>query len=237
MKTEKTHIHKNHRQRLKRRFIRSGADSFETHHLLEMLLFYAIPQRDTNPLAHELMEIYGSLDAVLHADYESLTEVCGVKENTAVLIKLVQALICRCDQEVLSRAEVHSDFESVGHFLVKQYRTARKEMVYLLLFDNSGRLLDVSLIHEGSVNSAMVDNQKIAKLALLKNASNMILSHNHPDGLAIPSSDDSCSTRKLSALFSALGIPLLDHYIVAGNRYYGIISGKSGTVSDTALFP
>lgn len=221
-------VHKDHRKRMKTKFVHSGADAFETHQLLEMLLFYAIPQKDTNPLAHDLLQNFGSLNSVLNADYESLTQLCGVKENTAVLLKLIFALARRSEQEKLSHCDIHSDFDSVGEFLVRQYRLLDKELVYLLLFDNSRRMFGVHQIHEGSVNSAMVVHQKIAKLALMRNAAGIVLAHNHPGGVPIPSGDDTRTTRALGALFSALGIPLLDHYVVAGNRYYGIVSGKSG---------
>ena len=171
-------VHKDHRKRMKTNFVHSGADAFETHQLLEMLLFYAIPQKDTNPLAHDLLQNFGSLNSVLNADYESLTQLCGVKENTAVLLKLIFALARRSEQEKLSHCDIHSDFDSVGEFLVRQYRLLDKELVYLLLFDNSRRMFGVHQIHEGSVNSAMVDHQKIAKLALMRNAAGIVLAHN-----------------------------------------------------------
>lgn len=229
MDKQDKNVHKGHRKRMKRSFLNSNPDAFETHKLLEMLLFYSVPQKDTNPLAHELIDTFGSLDAVLGADYDSLSEISGVKENTAVLFKLINAVNRRRELEAANNSKIKAEFQSIGEYLVRLYSAARSESVYVLLFDNSRCMIHAQSVYDGSVNSALVDMRKIARLALIKNASYIALAHNHPNGVAIPSSDDTYTTRAFVNLFRSLGIEVVDHFIVAGNSFYGIVSGECGT--------
>ena len=153
--------HEGHRQRLKNRFLQEGLENFEKHNVLEILLFYAIPQRDTNDIAHELLNTFGSLKGVFEADYTELLKVKGVKENTATLIKLIPEIAREYMFEEISEERVFDTAEKIGKYFVRKYIGEVNEVVYLMLLDNGFKLLDVCRIHEGSVNSANISPRKI----------------------------------------------------------------------------
>ncbi|MBO4265315.1 MAG: DNA repair protein RadC [Clostridia bacterium] len=225
---KKKGIHTDHRKRMRGKVVSGNEKTLDAHNLLELLLFYSIPRRDTNPLAHELIDKYGTLSGVFDADYQSLCKTDGVSESTAVLIKAIREVMRRYDIEEYDGKPVLDSFDKIGDYLVKYYRGLSKEIVYVMLFDNGKRLISTEKIHEGSVNSALVDYSKIVKLAIERNASSIVIAHNHPLGQALPSGDDLSTTRTLKGLFELMKIPLCEHYIIAGNNYFGLICGRSG---------
>lgn len=222
-------MHENHRDRVKNRFLTEGLDHFEPHNVLELLLFYSIPQKDTNELAHSLIERFGSLAEVFDAPYQDLIHTPGIKDHSATLIKLIPALSRRYFLEKNHADTVLSDTDKIGRFLVDQYVGVNIETVFLLLLDNKRNLIDCVKIHEGSVNSAAITTRRLVETALFKRASMAVLAHNHPSGVAIPSSDDLFTTREVARAFDLMEIKLLAHIIVAGNTYIDIMSNKITT--------
>lgn len=217
-------MHENHRERMKNRFLAEGLDHFEPHNILELLLFYAIPQKDTNEIAHALIERFGSLSAVFDAPFDELITVPGVKEHTATLIKLVPAL---SRQYAVAKNETKatlSDREKIGRYLVDRYVGVNVETVFLLLLDNKFNVIECIKVHEGSVNSSSITMRKLVETALFKRASMAVLAHNHPGGIAIPSGDDIVTTREVKRAFDLVGVSLLAHIIVAGNAYVDILN-------------
>ncbi len=219
-------MHKNHRERLKKRFLTEGLDHFEPHNILELLLFFAIPQKDTNELAHELIRRFGSLSEVFDAPFQDLVEVPGIKEHAATLIKLVPRLARSYMMDKNCRTETLSSVDKIGEYFINKYIGANVETVYLLLLDNKYEVIECILIHEGSVNSAAITTRRLAELALHHRASMAAIAHNHPSGLAIPSSEDIYTTRTIARAFDILEIRLLAHILVAGNQYTDILSAK-----------
>ena len=106
--------HEGHRQRLKNRFLTEGLDSFETHNILELLLFYSIPQRDTNGIAHKLLDTFGSLKGVFEADFEELIKIDGIKENTATLLKLIPEVARAYFHEEMDEQKIFDTAEKIG---------------------------------------------------------------------------------------------------------------------------
>ncbi|MBQ9747444.1 MAG: RadC family protein [Clostridia bacterium] len=216
-------MHKNHRERLKNRFLAEGLDGFEPHNVLELLLFYGIPQKDTNELAHTLINRFGSLSAVFDAPYEELITVPGIKEHSATLIKMIPQLSRRYffDKNVCEKTL--DSTEKLGEYFVNKYIGATVETVYLLLLDNKYEPIECILIHEGAVNSAAITTRRLVELALFRRASMAVLAHNHPNGLPIPSMEDIYTTKDIARAFELLDIHFMAHILVAGDRYADIL--------------
>ena len=220
-------MHENHRERVKQRFLASGLDDFAPHNVLELLLFYAIPQKDTNELAHSLMERFGSLDKVFDAPIEELKKIRGISEHSATLIKLIPALARRYTVEKNKKDTVFNDVDTMGNYFVSKYIGITVETVLLLSLDNKFNAIDCAVIHEGSVNSCEITVRRLAEIAFKNNASMVVLAHNHPDGLAIPSSADLFTTQQLKTALNLLGIKMLAHIVVAGEDYTNIMDPKA----------
>ena len=216
-------IHSSHRTRLKARFCRHGMADFEDHNVLELLLFYAIPQRDTNPLAHRLMERYGSLSAVFDAPIEDLLQVEGVGEHTALLIKMIPALAGRYCEDRFRVNDTLPQYDDVGAFLVSHFLGRETESVYGLFYSASMELVDSAELFSGTLHSASFSAREIAQRAILKNASYVILAHNHPGGVPIASASDLDVTREMRAFLSQMEVKLLDHFIVAEGKYFSLM--------------
>ena len=220
-------LHAGHRARLKARFLREGLDNFEEHNIVELLLFFGVPFKDTNDIAHRLLWRFGGIRQMFDAPYEQLCEVEGVGENVATLIKLVPQL-CRIYIKEGNDAEKYDNVDKLGRMLAARYIGVDRETVYLTLLDNSFRLISIDKIFEGSVNSASVSTRMIAELSLKNNASMAVLSHNHPRGIAVPSMDDIETTSRLVHLFDSIGVPMLEHLLVAGGSYTPILYNQFG---------
>ncbi len=208
-------LHDGHRKRLKAQFLAHGED-FHDHQLLELLLCYAIPQGDVNELAHMLLGQFGSLAGVLDALPESLQQVPGVGEHTAVLLKLVPKLAGRYFEGRASLGTILDSTRAARNFLMPYYRQgSRNEMVYLVCMDAKYKVLGCRKLGEGSVNAADITPRRVVEAALACNATCAILSHNHISGLALPSQADLATTRRLWDVLRNVGVELLDHLIFA----------------------
>lgn len=204
--------HDGHRQRMKTEFL-ARPDSFPDHKLLELLLFYVNPRSDTNPLAHELLDRFGSLAGVLDAAPEELQKVKGVGEHAAVLFKAAKELAGRY---LTARTQVDDIARGPRDYyaLLRPYFFgARNEQLCLLCLDGKNKVLGIRRLGEGSVNAVSVTTRLIAEAALSLNASGVVLAHNHVSGIAFPSADDIATTEGLASILSRLGIELEDHVI------------------------
>ncbi len=208
-----------HRERLKNRFLNQSLDGFEPHNALELILFYTIPRRDTNGIAHDLIDKFGSFSGVLNADYDELIKVNGVSSHTATLIKMLPDIFRYYQLDMDKQTKVFTSRDSIGEYFVDKFIGINREVVFLLLLDNNNRFISCSLVHEGSVTSAGVDMRQMAMHALNKKAASVALAHNHPNGLPIPSPDDIAFTNDITRTFSLVNIDLVDHFVIAQNRY------------------
>ena len=208
-------IHDGHRQRLKDRFCKEGLDHFEEHQVLELLLFYCIPRIDTNPVAHALLNRFGSLSQVLEAPVEELKKVPGIGENAAVFLSLITAAGRYYQVNCAARTVILTSVDACGKYLLPLFYGRRNEIVYLLCLDAKCKVLCCKEIGEGSVNSAGVPIRRIVETALAANATSVVLAHNHPSGVAVPSDADIQTTRRVAIALDAVEIGLIDHIVVA----------------------
>ena len=220
-------LHDGHRQRLIQRFLEEDLDNFEPHNVLELLLFYAIPRKDTNELAHVLIDTFGSLKGVFDAPYEELIKVTGIGPNTAALLKLVPSLT-RTYYSSDARSIILDTSEKSGEYFLPYYIGQTEEVVRLACLDAGGKVFSNQILHRGSANAAEVNIRKIVNIALRNNAMGVILAHNHPGGLPLPSEEDVATTKSIREALMPMGILLMDHIIVAGQDYVSM--ARSGII-------
>ena len=220
-------LHDGHRQRLIQRFLEEDLDNFEPHNVLELLLFYAIPRKDTNELAHVLMDTFGSLKGVFDAPYEELIKVTGIGPNTAALLKLVPSLT-RTYYSSDASSIILDTSEKSGEYFLPYYIGQTEEVVRLACLDAGGKVISNQILHRGSANAAEVNMRKIVNIALRNNAMGVILAHNHPGGLPLPSEEDVATTKSIREALMPMGILLMDHIIVAGQDYVSM--ARSGII-------
>lgn len=227
-------MHEGHRARMREKFLRDGLDGFDPHVVLEVLLYNVIPRRDTNEIAHKLMDTFGSLAGVFDAPYEELLKIDGIGENAAALLKMVPPLSRRYLEDKYESGTNVADIETAGEILLKKFIGRMNETIILLLMDSKGKLLFSGVVNEGTVNAADVYIRKIVEFGVRYNASSAIISHNHPSGIALPSRDDLSTTRSVHDALALVGVKLIDHIIVADNDYVSIAqSGIMPELFDT----
>ena len=217
-------IHAGHREKLRDRFIHEkGFEHFEDHQILELLLFYANPRGDTNPTAHALLNEFGSLKGVLEARPEQLMNVPGVGKQQAVLISMVVPLTRvwhRCAMEAPTRIGNSREAENYCLSILAGERTER---FYVISLNAKCNVLGRRKISEGSLSEVSAYPRMVMETALNYNAHSVLLCHNHPGGTCAPSPEDIASTLQLQRLLNGVGILVLDHIIVAGDRTYSMI--------------
>ena len=216
-------IHDGHRQRLRERYSKEGLDNFDQHQVLELLLYYCVPRKDTNPIAHNLIHKFGSLAQVLEAPKEELMKVEGVGESTATFLSLVHDVGRYYQVNRLNRAEILTTLEQCGAYMVPYFYGRRNETVFLLCLDAKCKVLCCKEVGEGSVNSAAIPIRRVVEMALGANATSVVIAHNHPSGVALPSDEDICTTRRLAMALHAVEIQLADHVVVADDDYVSMV--------------
>lgn len=214
-------IHDEHRSRVRRRFLREGLTNFEEHEALELLLFYALPRIDTNELAHRLLDDFGSLRRVLEAPPEQLMQTKGIGEKAAILLHLVSGM---ANKYMVSELPVTSlgSVDEIGKYLIDRFIGFRDEVVMLLCLDARRVPLACRIIHRGSVNAAEISVRKVVEAAIAVNATTVILAHNHPSGIAVPSMEDIVTTRRMGYALNAVQITLEDHLVFADRDFVSI---------------
>lgn len=223
-------IHAGHRERLRERFSRSGLDDFADHEVLELLLTYAIPRVDVNATAHHLIERFGSVAGALDALPEELCDVEGIGPAAAQFLTILPCVFRRYALNKSKPGEPMDTLAKIGEFLHAKYTGITFERVYLLLFDNSMRLIDCCHLDDGAVNSSKVTVRRVVELCMFKHASCAVLAHNHPMGLAIPSGADIEVTRSVENAMEAVGMNFLEHIIVTENSYAPILRHHKGVL-------
>lgn len=209
-------IHEGHRQRLKKQFLSNGITSMPAHQILEMLLFYAIPRSDTNVIAHELLDRFGTITGVLNAKREDLLKVKGITENVIVLFRFIPQLLGVYSIEEIKDKPL-DELSTITDYFIGCFLGAQSEQLKVCCLDDNLRVISCINIEDGCVNSVPVNVRKIVENVYMTNCSMIILAHNHPNGIAIPSDEDIRATRQLKQILSSVGITLLDHVVVGNN--------------------
>lgn len=230
MASSNGHEHTGHRKRLKKKFIENGLDIFEPHEALEMYLFYAIPRKDTNPLAHRLLDRYLTIGGVCDAPIDELQREFGLSESAAVFLKMLPEMSRLYTESKLSDEYV-IDYETLGDVFKTKFIGRTNEAVALMLGDAKGKMIYFDIISKGSINSSSMPIRKIVDLSLRHNAKTAFIAHNHPSGSALPSKADIDSTQMIFETLSTVSVELVDHFIVTDDDYVSLRqSGMAGSL-------
>lgn len=216
---KKENPHEGHRQRVKNRFLKYGLDSFEDHQVLEALLFYAVPKKDTNELAHLLLNTFGSLDKVFEADYDNLLKVKGIGENTASLIKFFQMLSKRyVFSTFVQDGEIRlNDTKILKNYCKNLFKGEKKEVVYAFALDSDLYLMEQMKLNTGEPDRVDIPFRTLTEFAIKCNCTRMVLAHNHPNGSTLSSKADVEATRDIAEQLLSVDVELVDHIIVGKN--------------------
>ncbi|MBE5811735.1 MAG: DNA repair protein RadC [Clostridiales bacterium] len=215
-------MHEGHRRRLRERFRREGLENFAPHEVLELLLFYARARGDVNPLAHRLLDTFGSLRGVLEAPVDQLCTVEGVGEETATLISMMVPMFARYELCLCEEKRTLSRYKDMLDFCSALLKGLRKERFYVICLSAQMRVLGYRMVAEGSLSEVPAYPRLVVETALNQNAYAVVLCHNHPGGEAMPSRGDVEVTRNLEGILARLGIALLEHIIVADEQTYSM---------------
>ena len=207
-----------HRKRLRARLLTAGPDSVADHELLELVLFLALPRRDTKPIARALLSRFGSYAGAVSADLSDLRGIEGLGEAGAAALKTVQAAALRLVRAEVQDAPVLTRWDRVVEYLTAVMARERVEQFRVLFLDAKNRLIADEAQSRGTVSHTPVYPREVVKRALELHASALILAHNHPSGDPAPSADDIAMTKVISAAASALGVVVHDHVIVGNGR-------------------
>lgn len=223
-------IHTGHRERLRERFRTEGLDGFSEHEVLELLLTYAVPRRDVNPIAHALIAQFGSLAAVLNADESELLRVDGVGGQTAFLLTLMPALLRRYQLCAMGERPVIDNLSSAKHCVEALFLGSSEERVYMLCLDQGGHLIHPALLCKGTLDRATLYPRDVVETALRYHAYAVLLAHNHPGGIPHPSQADYDATAMVITALNAIGVRVVDHLVFSGTSVYSMAQNGPGAL-------
>lgn len=213
--------HDGHRDRVRDKIVAGGGSYFHDHEMLEYILYAFIPRRDTNPIAHELMESFGSFSAVLDADYERLMAVKGMTRNAAIFISAMPDINRRYQLKNTNVKQIKlGNYKEVHEYLLARMGSLTKEEIHVLCKNSAGYLSHVEVLAKGSINQVNLFCRELVDIAIKHKAVGIIMVHNHPTKVCTPSQSDINTTSQAAVALSAAGIRLDDHIIVAGNETY-----------------
>lgn len=225
MSTQKDHRH-GHRSRLRTRLTKAGRTAFADHELLELLLTYAIPRKDTKQLAKKLIEQFGSFAAVLDQPKERLLQVYGIGPQTSIFLSAIRASLTRYLEQKVENTKTISQPEDVTEFLRIHLGANQRECLMILCLNDANRLVHHDTVIEGTVNRAPFYPREVIKTALMHNATGLIMVHNHPSGDPTPSENDHRITNMMEELAKEFNIKFHDHLIVTPRNALSLKTGK-----------
>lgn len=220
---EKKSIHAGHRERLRERFRKEGLTSFSEHEVLELLLMYAIPQRDVNPLAHTLIKHFGSLAGVLDADESELTCVPGIGRHAASLITMMPQLFSVYQRSSMGPKPVLNTLGDAKRYCSWLFTGAHDERFYVICLDQQGHVLHTEKLYEGTINEVTVYPRQIVEMVLRHHAFAVMFVHNHPSGQPEPSQADIDTTELIIKALLPISVRVVDHLIFTRESMYSMI--------------
>ena len=212
-------IHRKHRQRMKERYLKDGLDGFAPHEVMEFLLYYAVPYKDTNATAHAIINRYGSFAAALAADPQDLQNIKGLGEHSAILLSLMPKLFRYYQLDKWRHNPIMDSTEAFGSYGKSLFIGHGYETFYMLCLNSRNRLIHTVLLGKGTVSEVMVYVRLVVEAVIRYKAKNVVLMHNHPSGSLIATTSDISMTQEIMKALSTLTVSVLDHIIVADDKY------------------
>lgn len=220
-------LHEGHRERVRKEFLQHGFDSnTPPHKILELLLFYCVQRADTNPIAHELIQKYGSVAAVLDAPIEELAEIKGLSERSAVLLKLIMPTAQRYIYDKQEQKPTFTGLDAIGKYVLGRFLGETRERAGVICLDTRGSMLRFAFLADGDFDSVGFSSRDLAKVVLDCNATAAVIFHNHPNGIALPSENDVTITADAADTLSKIGVQLIDHIIVADTDFVSMAQSE-----------
>ncbi len=201
----------------------TGLEGMSDHNILELLLFYAIPYKDTNPIAHRLIESFGSLSAVFKASVEELKRIDGMTENAACLVNMVLPLYAAYANDTKTEKPLFMNVDEIVDYMRPKFLDTTNERAYALCFDYNHYFIAERRLSDGDVYSTLFDMRKLASAVLETKATGVIIVHNHPSGIALPSKNDVETTKQAYEFLQSMQVGLLDHIIIAPSGHCSMI--------------
>lgn len=227
--------HDGHRERMRQRARETDMRGFQPHEVLEFLLMYAIPRRDVNPLAHKLIERFGSLSGVLDARPEELMQVPGVGENAATLLSSLVSVFSVYQRDRWRKRPCLFSRKEAGEFCTALFSRQKVESIVIVCLDVHKAVLASEMLTQGTVSETPLYPREVVAYALRHQAHSVILAHNHPSGDTRPSMDDLRITLEIRDALRTMDITLEDHFIIAGSRFTSL--WQTGALSEPAAVP
>lgn len=212
-------VHEGHRARMKNRFCKNGLSNMEPHEVLEIMLYYCIPRRDTNEIAHKLIKRYKTVGGVLQATPQELKTIEGIGENATFFLTLLNEFVRYINIERTADVKLITGLEDCVDYVRPLFSGISKERAYLLCLDAKSSVLGCHLLCEGSVTSTNLSAREVVEVALNAKTASVILVHNHPGGLALPSAEDIDTTNYLASILEGIKVRLVDHIIISDDDY------------------
>lgn len=224
--------HSGHRQRMRERYLKQGLQGFAPHEILELLLFYAIPQKNVNPLAHQLINRFGSLHGVLNASAQQLMQVEGIGEYAATFLTLVQGAAKQALRTKETDRAKLSTRQAAVDYCIRLLHGEKRELFYAICLNGKMETIGDVLIAKGSLSDVPAYPRIVMDAVLTHNAHAVLLCHNHPSGSAAPSPQDLDATRTLLHLLSEIEVVLIDHIIVSDQNAVSMV--RNGWIKQTS---
>lgn len=212
-----------HRMRIKEKYLKNGLDGFLEYEILELLLTYSNPRRDVKPIAKELLEKFGDMYGVVHADRKSLCEISGIKNNSYILLKLIKDINRYIYKENRLLGRKISGTEELLEYLNMDMAHLKVEVFKVIFLDNQHILLDEKTLFKGTLDKSYIYPRELVKEIFDRDAKSVIFVHNHPSGKVTPSKADISFTNNMRFLLKELEINLLDHIIIGESDYYSFL--------------
>ena len=220
-------LHAGHRERLRAQFRKGGFEILNEHQILELMLSFVVPQKDTNPLAHTLINKFGSLKNVLSAPYESLTSIKGVGHVLAEFFNFENKLVSYLSFERQSYDKIYlSNTTQIISFFKKQIKVEDSEKFFYIYLTARGKLLKLGEFGSGNDSRVNINKKEFLNDIINHGASAVVVCHTHPSGLPTPSWQDKEFTRTLYATLKIINVRLLDHIIISHEGYYSFFQNK-----------
>ncbi len=209
-----------HRKRIKDKYKSAGIKGWQDYEILELILSYSIPRKDTKIIAKSLIDKFKSLSGVLEANIADLMSAGKISEHSALLLKLFKDVSSAYTGQKALGADIISSPELAIGYLGSVMKGSQDEQFYALFLDSSNNLISSKKLHDGVVNKSVIYPRKVVEFALTEKASGVIIAHNHPSGALKPSDEDFKATRAVKEALETVDISLLDHIIISKNGYF-----------------
>ncbi len=214
-----------HRERLRKRYIKSGLEGFNDYEVLELLLTYSIARKDVKPIAKELIEKFGTIDEIAKSDTKSLLEVDGIGEGSAVFLKLIGDIALTLYREKIEDKDILTikSKNSLLSYLRGEIGYSPREEFKILFLDTSNKLIASETLFSGTIDKSAIYPREIVERVIKNRAKSVIFAHNHPSGSISPSKKDIELTQYMYDSLKLLEIRLLDHIIITKNSYFSFL--------------